>query len=271
MHNFLEWIFSLYALAMLETIIVLISEFTFLIFIVTSLLFGISLAVNLFISNTIKKIRRESDKNYKTLTNEEQAKCDLILSQARNDLSVLARQTKDNKKIRQNNRFLKFFHLKEKSEIVIEKDFKTIFRKTLQDIFSVFEKGDKKSYLSLSEKDVFVIAISLKERLNSLISSAKIIWLKRLPISVILYCLSVYNTAMRIKNKFFVALTLKIIVFFSWIFKIFSPTGLSKKLVKDLSGDSVEEIITNSFIEILVKELCVIYKEICNGNAEINI
>ena len=31
--------------------------------------------------------------------------------------------TKYNKKVRQNNRFLKFFHLKEKSEIALEKDF----------------------------------------------------------------------------------------------------------------------------------------------------
>ena len=256
---------------MLDAILNVFSEITFYLFLVTSVVFGISLGVNLLISNTVKKIRNESDKKYKTLTSEEQYKCNDIMNDVKVELSNLASQTKTNKKIRQNNKFLKFFHLKQKREIVIEKDLKSIVRPALQDIFYVFSNGDKKSYLSLSERDVFILAITLKERLNDLISSAKIIWLKRLPISVILYCLSVYNTAIKIKNKFFVALTLKVISFFGWFAKVVSPASLWKKIVNDLSGESLEEVVTNSIIEILVKELCVIYKEINDSDSRINI
>ena len=256
---------------MLDTFLNLFSEITFYLFLVTSIIFGISLAVNLFISNTVKKINVESNKNYKTLTVEEQSKCNEIISDVKKELSLIAKQTKYNKKVRQNNRFLKFFHLKEKSEIALEKDFKSVIRTSLKDIFNVFGSDGKKTYLSLSERDLFIIATTLKERLNNLIVSAKIIWLKRLPISVILYSLSVYNTAIKIKNKFFIALTLKIINFFSWFAKVLSPASLWKKIVKDLSGESLEEVVTNSLIEITAKELCVIYKNINDTKTQINI
>ncbi len=256
---------------MLDKILNLFSEVIFYVFAVTSVLFGVSLAVNLLITKTIKKVRFESDKNYHKLSVEEQAKCDEIITTAKQELSLLAQQNKINKKIRQNNRFLKFFHLKQKEEIVVEKNFKNISNDVLQKVFNVFNDKENKTYLSLSERDVFLIAISLKDRLNSLISSSNIIWLKRLPISVVLYCLRVYNATIKIKNKFFVALTLKIIEFFSWFAKLISPTSVWKVIVKNLSGDTLEEIITNSIIEIVVKELCVVYKDICDKNVSVNI
>ncbi len=259
---------------MLDTILKVFSEITFYFLLVTSFIFGISLAVNLLISNTFKKIRNESDKNYKQISIEEIEKCNAIIKDVKEDLSQLAKQTKKKEKIRQNNKFLKFFHLKQKEEIVIEKSFKSILSKLLQDIFNVFkDKKDKskKTYLSLSERDLFLIAITLKDRLNSLISSAKIIWLKRLPISVVLYCLSFYNKAIKVKNKFFVALTLKLIGFFSWFIKIFSPESIWKEIIKNLSGETLEEGIVNSLVEIMAKELCVIYKDVCDKDIKLNI
>ena len=259
---------------MLDTILKVFSEITFYFLLVTSFIFGISLAVNLLISNTFKKIRIESDKNYKQIPSEEIEKCDAIIKDVKEELSQLATQTKKNEKIRQNNKFLKFFVLKQKEEIVIEKSFKSILSKLLQEIFNVFkDKNDKskKTYLSLSERDLFLIAITLKDRLNSLISSAKIIWLKRLPISVILYCLSFYNKAIKVKNKFFVALTLKLIGFFSWFIKIFSPESIWKEIIKNLSGETLEEGIVNSLIEIMAKELCVIYKDVCDKDKKLSI
>lgn len=259
---------------MLDTVLKVISEITFYFLLITSFLFGVSLAVNLLISNTFKKIRTESDKNYKTISEKDVKKCDAIINGIKNELSVLAKQTKKNEKIRQNNKFLKFFNLEQKEEIVINKSFKSILRQALQDIFNVFkdEKDkSKRTYLSLSEQDIFFIALTLKERLNNLITSSNIIWLKKLPISVILYCLSYYNKAIKVKNKFFVALTLKLLGFFSWFIRIFSPESIWKEILKNLSGETLEESITNSFIEIVAKELCVIYKDICSKKMTVTI
>ncbi len=259
---------------MLDVILKVFAEVTFYLFLVTSVIFGISLAVNLLISTTVKKIVKESDKNYATLMPSEIDECNAIITAVKHDLSFLSTQTKKNKKIRQNNRFLKFFNLTERQETVIEKDFNTITNNALKDVFNVFNrdrKNAKKSFLSLSEQDIFLIAITLKERLTCLINSSKIIWLKRLPISVILYCLSIYNQAIKIKNKFFVALCFKLIEFCGWFTKMLSPASLWKQIVKDLSGESLEEIITYSLIEIVLKELCVIYKEVANGKVEVNI
>ena len=246
---------------MLENVLNIFLEITFILLIISSVLFGISLALNLFISTTIIKIKKQSDKNFQTIDVDKSKKCLGVINSAKTDFLEYKIQLKEKKKIIKINKFRKFLRLKEKEikePSINQKDIFINLAKSISEVFN--SNGKTTSYLSLSEQDIFMVLLTIKDRLEKLVTSADVIWLKKMPISVMVYAINVYNEALKFKNKFLVALIFKIMEFISWFSRFLSPVSVSRYFLKSLSGDTLSDILSNSFIEIIGKELSVIYK-----------
>lgn len=255
---------------MLDNFMKIFTEISFIFFAISCFIFGLSLAFNVFLSKTIQKIKKESDNNYKILNSEQQQKVDEVIKTSKCEFLEYTKQNKERNIQINNNRFLKFFHLKQKPVKEVTISLKDLFSTMLKGVYSSLnEENSKKTYLTFTERDIFYILNTLKIRLVKLIDSSKIIWLKKLQISVIVYSFSLYNKAIKIKNRFLIALSFKILEFISWFARVLSPVSLGKYLLQNYSGESVSEIIASSFIEIIGKELAVIYKNLQEKNYSI--
>ncbi len=246
---------------MFESVLSVFLDITFILLIISSVIFGISLALNLFISTTITKVKKESERIFQTIDSDKAKKCLNIINNAKIDFLEYKSQLKEKKRIVKSNRFRKFLHLKEKDikqPSIKQKDIFINLTKNISEVFNTSEK--QASYLSLSEQDIFMILLTLKERIEKLVTSADVIWLKKMPISIMVYTFNIYNEALKFKNKFLVALVFKIMEFISWFSRFLSPVSVSRYFLKSLSGDTLSDILSNSFIEIIGKELSVIYK-----------
>lgn len=241
-----------------------ILSFTYVLLIITSVFFGISIAVNLWLSSTVKNVQKEVDKNYKKIDNEEQRiVLDRAIYRAKQDFNEYLASAKKIKKIENRNKIRKVFKLKQKSVPKNEYDVKLIFNELLKGIYFPFDNGDKnfRGYLSFTEREIFNILKALNKRLEEIFSSSKIIWLSSIKISFIAECIFYYKKFENIKNKVWVVILLNVINFFMWFGKLLSPTALSKYYIKSISGDSLSSLLYTTAVEIVGKELAVIYKE----------
>ena len=236
------------------------SDIVFVFFIVASIFFGFSLAVQSLIVKVIKNINAESDKNYLKVPEDKRLECNELIKKVAVNLSCLTEEQAQIKKIENNNKIRKFFKLKEKPIPHKKVTVKDIAIAVLDGVAETFYGvTDSKPHLQFSEREIFKILITLKNRAKDILSSTGIIWLKELPISFFVTCYNLYGAVDKIKNKPFVLLIIKIIDFCLWFTRIISPVSIGKYLVNDVSKNGLNDVINSTLASVIVKELSVIY------------
>ena len=241
-----------------------ILSLTYTFLIVSSVIFGISIGVNIWLSNTVKNVQKEVDKNFSKIDDLEKSKIiENAINKAKLDFNNYVKISKKIERIKKRNKIRKFFKLKEKLLPVNPYDVKLIFNELLLGVYYPFEEdGDEyRGYLSFTEKEIFNVLKSLNKRLGEIFLSSKIVWLSSIKISFIVECVMLSKQIMNFKNKIWVSIILTLLNFFMWFGKLLSPTAISKYYVKSISGDSLNSLLYSTAVEVIGKELAVIYKE----------
>ena len=244
----------------------LFTNVTFIIFIVGSIFYGISIGVNVYVKSVIKRIKNSTNQRFNAIKNETaKISCLSSIKEAQNQyLNYLEEKNKRQKAIR-TNKILSLFSKKritvyEEQSSIKAKDVFINLAKTMADPFSNYENKER-GYLSFSEREIFAVLEEFRLRLVSIINSSNVIWLKSLKISFLLECYNVYDGAIKIKNRPFLLLVTTLLDFFLWFGKVISPVGMSKYIVSSALGSSLSSLLSSSIIDIAGKELAVIYYE----------
>lgn len=237
------------------------SSVTFVLFIVTSVIFGISLGVKHLVNKTAKNLIKESTKNFDKIDDiEKKATALEAVEQAKRDCYIFLQESKViNKRIRR-QKMRKFFKLNyleiDKPEVFP----KEVFFNLLKGASAPFtdETAKNEGYLSFTADEIFHISRTLTKRLEEILDASKIIWLKTLKLSYIVEATNVINALNDVLNKPGVVVLVSIINFFMWIAKLFNPVSASKYLINNASDD-LGTVIYLTLIEIAGKEIAKIY------------
>lgn len=249
---------------LIKSIMPYIPKISFAVLIVFSVVFGISLAMRKYISTVIKKIRKNSDLNYKKLTDEEAEICNLSIQVAKGEYIEFLKENKKRNKYKNRNKIRKIFKINQIKLPENNIGVKEIIVNLASGVAKPFLSSDGKkkiTFLSFSEAEIFTVLKTLKIRLKEILDSADIEYLKYIKISFILECVELVGKFGKITNNVFYIMLFKIINFFLWFTRFVSPVGIGKYLVNDISGDNLQTLIADAFIDIVGQELAVIYKE----------
>ena len=256
----------------IKSVLPYVPKISFIFLIVMSVIFGVSVAMRKYMASVIKKVRKNSDANYKKLSNEEAEICNAAIIKAKSDYSVFLKESKKEKKLKNRNKIRKVFKLKEKplpEKSVEIKEILVSLAGGVAEPFLGYKGKKKRGFLSFSEREIFTVLKTLKIRLKEIFDSADIEYLKDVKISFILECAGFVGKFGKIKNNGIYILAFKIINFFLWFTRFLSPTGIGKYLVKDIGGDNLQTLIADAFIDIVGQELAVVYKEKSFGENDV--
>lgn len=243
-------------------IINVIAPYVYIFLIVGSVFFGISLAVNFWLSLTIKRVRNETDKNFSKCVSEyERKQVKYAIKTAKISYSNWQLQNNKNKKIKFKNRLRKAFKLKEKP-IYNEDNVKDIFINLVKDVYKPFssENGADKGIFSFSKNQIFSILNNITLRVDEILTKSGVSFLKNVKLAVIVNGIEIYSNYKNFLSKIWVVVVFNLINFFMWFLRIFSPVSVSKYFIKNLSTQNLSELITDTLVEIVGKELAVVYK-----------
>ena len=242
------------------------STFTYVLLIIGSVLFGVSLGVNAWLGSTLKKVNFYEDKNFSKIKCDDQKnEVEKIIASKKKEFALFIKQVKLKNKVVKQNKVRKFFRLTQKQVPEITVDVKSLFIVLAKDVsYEFFTEGDERGYLSFSEREMFNLLKTLRFRLENILSSTKVFWLKTVKISFLIKLLTVYNTTVKFTQKLWFVVITSIINFFMWFARVFSPVGSVKYLVKNISGSGVSSLVFETLIELIGKELAVIYYERAN-------
>lgn len=242
------------------------TNFTYILFIVGCLFYGISIGVNLYVKSVIRKIDKNTNLRFNKIEDETSKNLCLqsIKSAQIQYLTYLEECNKRKKQIKK-NKILSLFSKKTKRVNDVEKPIKSseIFidlAKNMASPFSFYENKER-GYLSFTEREIFAVLEEFRLRLLDIINSSNVIWLKGVKISFLLECWNLYDGAIQIKNKPLMLLVISIIDFFLWFSKVLSPAGMSKFIISRAMGSSLSSLLSLSIIDVVGKELAVIYYE----------
>ena len=231
--------------------------------IVSSVVFGVSQAVNLWLVKTVNKIRKEVNKNYSnSLSDSERVQVELAINTAKSDYVRFNVVNAKNKKIKRKNKINKFFKLNEKPLIDSGVDLKGVFVNLVKELYIPFSvvNGVERGYLNFTKNEIFSILRTLTFRVNEIFSKSGVSWIKYVKVSFIVGCIHIYKIADNFFEKLWVLIIFKMLNFFIWFGRLFNVASISKFYIKSLSNQSLEYVIYNLVIEIIGKELAVIYK-----------
>ena len=240
-----------------------VSPVFYVFLIVSSVLFGISLAINVWLVSVIKKVRKTTDKTFNSsMTDVEIERVKSAINTAKLDYFVYVERSRKIKKTNRNNKVKKVFYLKEKPINIAKKDIKSIFLDLIKNVYEPFSvvNGKKRSYLSFSKNEIFTILNTLIKRIDCIASTPEISFIKNIKLSFISECFYFYGVADKFFNKIWVIITFRLINFFMWFGRVFSPVSLSKYFVKHLSSEGLSYLIYDTMISVVGKELAIIYK-----------
>ncbi len=239
-----------------------VAPFVYWFLIVSSVLFGISLAVNRWLFSSIIKVRNESDKNFKKYVSERECeRVNFAINVAKTRYATWLLQNEKNKKIIRKNKFRKALKLKDKP-LINSLSVKDVFVNLLKEVYEPFESlnGRERGYLSFSKNEIFSILNSVTLRVDEILSKSGAKWLKNVKIAVIVKGFNVYSNYKNFFSKLWVMIVYNFINFFAWFFRVFSPVSISKYFIKNLSSQNLSTLISDTLIEVIAKELAVIYK-----------
>ena len=240
-----------------------VAPFVYWFLVVGSVFFGISIAVNFWLLGGVNKVRKVSDKNFKNnLSEYERERVKIAINTAKISYADWLLQNNKNKKITRKNKFRKAFKLKEKP-LINEVDVKGVFIKLLKDVYEPFGtlNGEKRGYLSFSKNEIFSILNSVSFRVDEILSKSGASWLKNVKVTVLVKGLDIYSNYKNFLSKLWVMIAFNFINFFMWFLRIFSPVSVSKYFIKNLSSQNLSNLISDTIIEVIGKELAVIYKD----------
>ncbi len=245
-----------------------ISPFLYAFLIIGSVIFGISLAVNIWLYKTIGKIRKECDNNYvNNVTQNENIYIEFHINSAKKEYAKYLDQTKKANKIKRKNKIKKAFNLNGK-KVEVEGSLKDIFIKLISEVSKPFSNygGEDRTYLSFSKNEAFSILKTLSDRLDIIFSKSGVKWLKNVRISYVATGVELYVNYKNFIEKTWALIIFNLINFFMWFFRVFSPVSIGKYFIKNYYSDSLSVLICDTVIELVGKELAVIYKTSRTGN-----
>ncbi len=236
------------------------SKISYVTFIIGSVFFGMSIAFNLYLKGVIKKILKSTNEKFNQI--EDKNSKDWCLNSIKNAQIEYVNYLNERAKIARRKKSLFSLKKNNKNETTMPNtnalNIFTSLAKSVSMPFS-FYNDKERGYLSFTEREIFLIAQQLRVRIEEIINSSNVIWLKSLKISFFIECWNLYDGAIKIKNKPFVLLFINVLNFFLWFTKFLSPVGVSKYIVSDAFSGGLSSLMSSALIEIAGKELAVIY------------
>lgn len=230
------------------------------IFIVSAVTFGISLAVKTLLIETVKKIDKESCKNFEKIDdNEVKAICSAVIDRLRTRYVNHSQQVEEIKKLNKLNKVRKFLKLKEYKSIQPSVDLKSIFLSLFKDLSYVFD--GEGGYLNFSKNELFAMMRTLTERIGKILDSSNVIWLKTIKIPFYVEVVKIYGSIEKFTSKPSVILATYVINFCLAISKFFSPISATKQLAGFVVDDSFSSILASTVISVVGKEWAVLCYE----------
>lgn len=243
--------------------LVVFGKISYVVLIIGSIVFGITMAVQVYVSSIVKRLLKNSRENFdKILDLKSKKECLKVINFAKKEIVLYVGQSKKPKKAKGNNKenFTPQIVQKHSKNSVELKDILFDLFKGTASVFSNYG-GRERGYLSFTEREIFSSIDTLKKRVEEIIDNSGVIWLKTLNVSTILIALDTYKSFEDFKGKFWVSIFLKVIDFFLWIGRVISPIALTKYILKEFSSDNLSDLLKKSFVEICGKELSYIYYE----------
>ena len=255
-------------------LIMLIGKISYPILIVASLFFGISLALQIYISSAVKKVLKNSRGNFDNIKNEKaKQECLKAISIAKDEAVCYFETQAKLKKERTKNKVKKAFKITEKQLIDNEINLKEVFLDLFKGTAGAFSNygGKERGYLSFTEREIFSVLSLLRERLENIIDSSGVYVLKSVNISTFIIALNFYKSLEKIKNNLWVTVVFWLVDFFLWFGRVFSPNAITKFLLKEFAHDNLSLLISKAMVEVCGKELAYIYyeKSLLQENAQI--
>ena len=242
------------------------TNFTFVLFIIGCVFYGISIGLNIYVKSVIRRINKNTNLRFNTIESEQSKNlCLASIKDAQNQYMAYLDECNKRQKAIRKSKILSIFSKKRGAQVenYEQLNLSGVFinlAKNMANPFSHYENEDR-GYLSFTEREIFAVLQEFKVRLIDVIDSSKIIWLKSLKISFLIEIWTVYDGAIKIKNRPHVLLLTSIIDFFLWFSKAISPAGMSKYIVSSALGSSLSSLLSTSIIDVVGKELAVIYYE----------
>lgn len=229
-------------------------------FIVSAITFGISLAVKTLLIQTVKKINKESSKNFDKISDFE-IKSNTLSSI--NSLTVRyvnhSQEVQEIKRTNRKNKVRKLLKLKEYKVGEKTDNIKDIFLSLFKVVsYKVDGKG---GYLNFSKNELFSMIRELLDRVETILDSSKVIWLKSVKISSFIEIVKIYGSIEKFTSKPSVILVTYLINFCLSVSKFFSPIGATKKLAGSVLDDSFSSILATTVISVIGKEWAVLCYE----------
>lgn len=246
----------------MQDLLLIIGKVSFIVLIVMSVLFGMTIAVQTFLSVSIKRILKNSRENFDKIADTNAKKeCLKIIEQSKTEIVELLDINAKTKKLERKNKIKKAFNGKEKTIEVSALNAKDVFLDLFKSTASVFSYygGRERGYLSFTEREIFSVIKLLRQRLEEIVDSSKIFWLKSVNISTFIIALNLYKSFENFKNKTGVIITIWLLDFFLWFGRVFSPHAITKYFLNEFAFDDLSVLIAKALVEVCGKELAYIY------------
>lgn len=223
---------------------------------------GFSIAVKVYAILTAKKIQKASDVNYLSIDVEKRVFCDEAIEKSKTDINLYFKQSEELKKIKIRNKLRRFFKLKLIEEPIVSINLKKVCLDMVKNLAAVFYGEDaEKVFLKFSEKEIFYILNTLKNRMLAIIDSTDIIWLKQIKIATVLQIFDVYNNFSKSKIGVTVFIVKGVVDVCLKISSLISPVSISKRFLNGISSKNLKDMVADTVFTVAGKELAVIYKD----------
>ncbi len=234
-----------------------LSKVIYVFFIVSSVVFGLSISIKIYVLKVAKNIVGESTKNCDKIEDYYLSnKCNKVISNHILRYDNYTQIEKKNAKIIKANKIRKFFHLKSRPLIKQENSVKEIFVSLFKEISNCFEGSG--GYLNYSKNEIILMLKALVKRFNAICLSSNVIWLKTLKISSFAHVISITKSFERLKGKTLVIILSYVFEFTFFISRIFSPVSAGKLLANNLMANTFSSLIISSVFNVVGKEWAVL-------------
>ena len=234
-----------------------LSTFINVLFIVSAVTFGISLAVKTLLIKTVKNINEESYKNFDTFADFE-TKFNLLfeIEEVKKRYVKHTEEVAKFKRVERSNKVRSIFKIKEKQLPQINDDLKDIFLSLFSGV-SYKVNGDG-GFLNFSKNELFSMTRTLLDRVEKILNASDVIWLKTIKIPFYIEAIKLYSSIEKFTSKPSVILITITLNFFMTITRFFSPVSATKKLAGSIVDDSFSSLLASTVISVIGKEWAVL-------------
>ncbi len=241
----------------MQEFIFIITSIINVLFVISAVTFGISLAVKTLLIKTVKNINEESYKNFDTISDFE-TKSNLLyeIDALKNRYVKHVDEVAKFKKVTRQNKVRRIFKIKEKQLPEISDNLKDIFQSLFSGVsYKIDESG---GYLNFSKNELFAMARTLLERFEKILDASNVIWFKTVKIPFYVEAIKLYGSIEKFTSKPGVILTIYLLNFFIAVSRFFSPVSATKKLAGTIVDDSFSSLLASTVISVVGKEWAVL-------------